>query len=118
MNTNTLESFRIIRDGDTPLRFRGRLIGSAREVADVNNVVYEVELYRTASGKFVVRAYFDSAYLKHAKHNAERFDTVAEAITWLRDPNTGKLGVAAQDALTDAAKHDEDVLTAYGEDVP
>jgi len=118
MNTNNLESSRIIRDGDTPLRFRGRLIGSAREVAEVNDVVHEVQLYRTAAGKFVVRGYFDALYLKHAEHKAERFDTAAEAIKWLRDPETGKLGEAAQDALSDAARHDEDVMAAYGEEVP
>ena len=118
MNTDTLESFRIIRDGDTPLRFRGHLIGSAKETSDVNSVVHEVELYRTASGKFIAFVYFDAVFLKRAERKAERFDTAAEVIAWLRDPESGQLPSVMQDALSRAARHDEEVMAAYGEEVP
>lgn len=117
MNTNTLESFRIFRDGDTPLRFRGCLIGAAKKTTSDNSVVHTIKLYRTASGKFIARVYFDAAYLEYPQCKAECFDKAAEAIAWLRCPDSGKLSSVAQDALTEATQHDEDVLAAYGEDV-
>lgn len=118
MHTNNLESFRIIRDGDAPLSFRGCLIGSAKETSEVNSVVQEVELYRTASGKFIAFVYFDAVFRKRPDRKAERFDTAAEVIAWLRDPESGQLSSIMQDALSGAARQDAEIMAAYGEEVP
>ncbi len=116
MQTETAESFSIIRDGEAPLRFSGRIIGSAEETSDNNGLVRVVEIYRTTSGKFVARRFVDANFLERPERSAEAFDKASALITSLRDTE-GTIDSVAQDSIDRAAKHDESIRAAYGVDV-
>lgn len=99
-----MEDFSIERAGIANLDFTGELIGQGGTPSP------RIKIYHTKAGKYVGEM---SANLKMAQ--AQHFDTPALVISWFR--NLGGITAEVEDAIEDAAKHDEAFRTAWNEHV-
>jgi EXLDI family protein len=117
-NTN----YKIRRDGERALAFSGRIIGQADD-KDHNSTRWEaVTIYRTASGRIVVEVEDRTQWQGESDHvRADSFATASGAIGYLRhadgDYYDADLSPAAQEAIEDAAKNDEEFATAFTENI-
>jgi len=101
-----MEDYSIERAGIPNLDFTGELIGQS------TGPTPRVKIYRTKGLKFVGEW---NANLKMAQ--AQSFDKPLELIFWFKRLNAGSLTADAQDAIEDAAKHDDAFKAAWNEHV-
>jgi hypothetical protein len=99
-----MEDYSIERAGIANLDFTGELIGQS------TGPVPRIKIYRTKANKYVGET---GANQKMAQ--AEPFDNPAVLINWFKS-TTGITG-EIQDAIEDAAKHDEAFKAAWNEHV-
>jgi EXLDI family protein len=117
-NTN----YKIRRDGERALAFTGRIIGSA-DNKDHNSTRWTtVTIYRTESGRVVVEVEDRTQWQGESDHvRADSFATASGAIGYLRhadeDNYDADLSSAAQEAIEDAAKNDEEFSSAFTETI-
>ena len=121
-NTN----YKIRRDGERALAFSGRIIGQA-DNKDHNSTRWTtVTIYRTASGRVVAKVEDRTQWQGESDHvRADSFAKANEAIRYLRFANDwyecdgydGILPEAAQEAIEDAAKNDEEFASAFTETI-
>jgi EXLDI family protein len=117
-NTN----YKIRRDGERALAFTGRIIGSA-DNKDHNSTRWTtVTIYRTESGRVVVEVEDRTQWQGESDHvRADSFATASGAIGYLRhadeDNYDADLSSAAQEAIEDAAKNDEEFSSAFTENI-
>ena len=115
-------SYKIRRDGERALAFSGRIIGQA-DNKDHNSTRWTtVTIYRTASGRIVAKVHDRTQWQGESDHvRADSFKTVSEAIGYLRhadeDNYDANLSSAAQEAIEDAAKNDEEFSSAFTETI-
>lgn len=99
-----MENINIERTGIPNLDFVGELIGQS------GGPNPQIKIYRTQGQKYIGQT---DAGQKFSK--AEHFDKPANMIIWFR--STCGLGSVVEDAIEDAAKHDEAFKTAWNEHV-
>jgi hypothetical protein len=99
-----MEDFSIERAGISNLDFTGELIGQSAGPTP------RIKIYHTKVGKFVGEM---NANLKMAQ--AQHFDNPAGLINWFK--NTAGITGEIQDAIEDAAKHDDAFKAAWNEHV-
>jgi hypothetical protein len=113
-----LVAYYIKQEGNLPLRFKGKIIGSAKkEDRNANDSYHRVTIYYTAAGKFVVEEVFDANHLDRPSRHAAAFAEAKDVVAWLRNTEDKQLSDVAVRALGDAAMNDEQVEAAFGEDV-
>ena len=117
-NTN----YKIRRDGERALAFAGRIIGSADDKSHNSTRWEAVTIYRTASGRIVVEVEDRTQWQGESDHvRADSFATATGAISYLRhadeDNYDANLSSAAQEAIEDAAKNDEEFASAFTENI-
>ena len=115
-------SFKIRRDGERALAFSGRIIGSADDKDHNSTRWTTVTIYRTASGRIVVEVEDRTQWQGESDHvRADSFSTATGAIGYLRhadeDNYDADLSSAAQEAIEDAAKNDEEFASAFTETI-
>ena len=99
-----MEEFSIERAGVANLDFTGELIGQS------TGPTPRIKIYRTKGGKYVGET---SANLKMAQ--AQHFDAPTIMINWFK--STAGITAEIQDAIEDAAKHDDGFKAAWNEHV-
>ena len=115
--TESLERYSLRRTGDIPLRFSGRITGTAKvENAERNNSYQRTTIYMTRAGKYVAEVVFDADHLDVAERKAAVFDDAGSVVNWLRHDDHS-LGATANTALRRTAAADPGMAAAYGEDV-
>jgi len=100
-----MEDFSIERAGVANLDFTGELIGQS------TGPTPRIKIYRTKVGKYVGET---NANLKMAQ--AQHFDNPVVMINWFRTV-AGSITGEIQDAIEDAAKHDDGFKAAWNEHV-
>ena len=114
--------YKIRRDGERALAFSGRIIGQADD-KNHNSTRWEaVTIYRTASGRVVVEVEDRTQWQGESDHvRADSFATASGAISYLRNSGDydieGYLSPAAQEAIEDAVKNDEEFASAFTETI-
>ena len=78
--------------------------------------IWEIRVYRTKRGRYVVENVWDSNGLPEIERRADSFDDGKDVVLWLRDED-GKISRTASRALAAAAATDPGIDAAYGEDV-
>jgi len=101
-----MEDYSIERAGIANLDFTGELIGQSGGPSP------KIRIYRTEALKFVGEWRAD---LKMAQ--AQHFDKPIDLINWFKILNGGGVNPDVQDAIEDAAKHDEAFKAAWNEHV-
>lgn len=96
-----MQDYSIERAGIPNLVFTGELIGQSAGPDP------RIKIYRTNGNKFVAR---QDAQLKLSR--AEHFDTAQLLINWFKDVY-GKIALDAEDAVEDAANHDDAFKAAW-----
>ena len=114
--------YKIRRDGERALAFSGRIIGSADDKDHNSTRWTTVTIYRTASGRVVVKVEYRTQWQGESDHvRADSFGTATGAISYLRhadgDNYDADLSASAQEAIEDAAKNDEEFATAFTETI-
>lgn len=99
-----MEDFSIERAGVANLDFTGELIGQSAGPTP------RIKIYRTKAGKYIGET---NANLKMAQ--ARHFDTPILMINWFR--NTSGITAEIEDAIEEAAKHDDGFKAAWNEHV-
>ena len=99
-----MEDYSIERAGIANLDFTGELIGQS------GGPIPRIKIYRTKANKFVGEM---NANQKMAQ--AQHFDNPVVLINWFR--NLGGITAEIQDAIEDAAKHDEVFKATWNEHV-
>lgn len=116
------ESFRIPRDGDVDLAFSGELIGFGTSEEPGRDRWFEVRVYRTEGGTYVVAGTGVSLLPSERDRNwAYVCETAQDAVDALyrEDPNTGVrfLTNTARDALDEASLVDSSFRGAMTEEI-
>jgi hypothetical protein len=101
-----MQDYSIERAGIANLDFTGELIGQS------GGANPRVKIYRTTALKFIGE---NRADLKMAQ--AQHFDKPVDLINWLKYANGGVVTAEVQDAIEDAAKHDDAFKSAWNEHV-
>jgi len=114
--SNTIESWVVRRNDDAPLRFKGLLLGQCEEESHNNGQYARTTVYRSVSGKYIAEHVLDDNSLERPIRSAAAFSDPTEMVAWLRDSD-GRLCRTKIDALSAAAKQDDKVDGAFGEDV-
>jgi len=110
--------YSVRRKSDAPIRFQGRIIGSAEKNEPNNNDYYErVTIYRSKGGKYIAEKIFDANHLDRPERNAASFADAKSVVDWLRHPETHELRKLAIQALSAAASVDDGMDAAFGEDI-
>jgi EXLDI family protein len=114
--------YKIRRDGERALAFSGRIIGSADDKDHNSTRWTNVTIYRTASGRVVVEVEDRTQWQGESDHvRADSFGTATGAISYLRhadgDYYDADLSPAAQEAIEDASKNDEEFASAFTENI-
>ena len=118
--------YKIRRDGERALAFTGRIIGQADDKSHNSTRWQAVTIYRTASGRIVAKVEDRTQWQGESDHvRADSFATANEAIRYLRFANDwyendgydGILPEAAQEAIEDAGKNDEEFSSAFTETI-
>lgn len=115
-SSDEYETWVVRRSGDTPLRFRGLILGEATEQKRDNDYYCRTTLYRTIRGKYVGERVFDIISIDRPERRAEQFSEAPALIAWLREDD-GKMSAVTLQALSVAAEADEEIGRAFGEDV-
>jgi hypothetical protein len=76
-----------------------------------------VTIYYTAGGKFVVAEVYDANHLDRPSRDAAAFVEAKELVAWLRSSEDGKLSEVALLALGNAAAIDDQIASAFVENV-
>jgi hypothetical protein len=114
----SLEAYCAPREGNPPLRFTGKIIGTAvDENPNANDSYHRVTIFTTARKKFVVVQVFDWSWRERPRRDAAAFAEAKDVVDWLRSEEDGKLSEVAQRALGEAAAVDDRLAAAFGEDV-
>jgi hypothetical protein len=100
-----MQDFSIERAAVANLDFTGELIGQSAGPTP------RIKIYRTKAGKYVGET---NANLKMAQ--AQHFDTPTTMIIWFRN-GLGGITAEIQDAIEEAAKHDDGFKAAWNEHV-
>lgn len=108
--------YRIPRDGDLDLSFRGTLLGEGSRGTGGDHPRdwtrwTTVRIYRTEGGSIVTAVEQGRDDGRH-RARAAIHDTATEAIDWLREDAGGSLGRASRDALSVARDRGEDFAAA------
>jgi EXLDI family protein len=114
--------YKIRRDGERALAFSGRIIGQADDKNHNSTRWTTVTIYRTASGRVVAKVEYRTQWQGESDHvRADSFATAAGAIGYLRNSGDydieGYLSPAAQEAIEDASKNDEEFASAFTETI-
>jgi EXLDI family protein len=114
--------YKIRRDGERALAFTGRIIGQADDKNHNSTRWTNVTLYRTASGRVVVKVEDRTQWQGESDHvRADSFATASGAISYLRNSGDydieGYLSPEAQEAIEDAVKNDEEFASAFTETI-
>ena len=117
-NTN----YKIRRDGERALAFSGRIIGEGSDWTHNSTRWTTVTIYRTESGRVVTNVHDRTQGQGESDHvRADSFATASGAISYLRhadgDYYDADLSSAAQEAIEDAAKNDEEFASAFTENI-
>ena len=116
--TDVDSEYSVRRNSDAPIRFRGRIIGSAEKKEPNNNDYYErVTIYRSKGGKYIAEKIFDANHLDRPERNAASFSDAKSVVDWLRPPETHVLTKLAIPALSAAASVDDGMDATFGEDI-
>ena len=111
----------IYRAGGLPLEFDGRVLGFATSDDGVKERWFEVAIYATVTGKYVVHgAGMSEVDGEEDRHWAEVCETPAEVVAALQRTNENGvkyLPRTSQDALRAAVESDADFAAAYLERV-
>lgn len=117
-----IENFRIPRDGDVDLAFSGELIGFGTSEEPGRDRWFEVRIYRTEAGKYVI-AGTGVSLLPHERDRNWAYvhgnaQAVVEAL-YREDPDTGVrfLTNTARDALEEASIVDPSFIGAMTEEI-
>src|ERR1700690_3532613 len=98
-----MEDYSIERAGIANLDFTGELIGQS------TGPTPRIKIYRTKAGKYVGET---GANQKIAQ--AQHFDNPVVLINWFKN-TTGSITGEIEDAIEDAAKHDDGFKAAWNE---
>lgn len=115
-----MEEFTIPRKGKLPLKFTGEVLSYASSYVDGKPRWFEVEIYRTESGKYVVHGSGLSDVSGETDwHWAEVCETPGEVITALeRDGDQGRyLPTTSMEALEEAADVDPNLRAVFGVEI-
>lgn len=108
----------IPRDGFPPLAFTGELLASGTDRHHDSTRWTIIDLYLTEGGRYVACESWHSRWVgERDTRRAASFSCPREAIEWLGG-KTGRLGLAAQAAVEEAASCDEAFAAAWIEKVP
>lgn len=122
MSENKNIGYKIRRTGERALAFSGRIIGKADNQGLNSTRWTTVTLYRTASGRVVVKEHYDSSWQGSSDHvRADSFSTAAGAIRYLRhsdgDNYDADLSRVAQEAIEAAGENDAEFASAFTETI-
>ena len=122
MSEHKNTSYKIRRDGERALAFSGRIIGQGSDWTHNSTRWTTVTIYRTESGRVVAKVHDRTQWQGESDHvRADSFATASGAIGYLRhadgDNYDADLSSAAQEAIEDAAKNDEEFATAFTETI-
>lgn len=111
-----MEEFTLERDGQPPLSFQGSRLGHASSRAPGKSRWFEVGIYRTASGRYVVHGLGASEVPGETTRGwAQVVDAGADVVSALYRHGTDGpyLTRTSKDALADAAAVDGGIAGAY-----
>lgn len=110
------KDYRVRRDGDVALVFKGVLLGEAETGG--SGVSFISSIYRTPKGTWIAarKVYFNN-WEGRDSDKAEKFTDPHKMVAWFRHYEDGKLPPDAQCALNKAAKCDERLGLALEERV-
>ena len=97
-----MQDYIIERAGIANLDFTGELIGQSA------GPIPRVKIYRTKDLKYIGEMGGNQKLVQ-----AQNFDKPADVITWFKSLNYGSVSPEVQDAIEDAAKHDEAFNTIW-----
>jgi len=100
--TKRMQDYIIERAGIANLDFTGELIGQSA------GPIPRVKIYRTKDLKYIGEMGGNQKLVQ-----AQNFDKPADVITWFKSLNYGSVSPEVQDAIEDAAKHDEAFNTIW-----
>lgn len=115
-----MEEHIVLRDGDKPLKFTGEIVGFASSWAGRPRW-FEVEIYRTDSGKFVVHGAGMSDIENEADWHwaviCSSGEEVVEALYRTNKEGMRYLPRTSQDALAEASERVPQIADAYVQEV-
>jgi hypothetical protein len=119
----SLKEYKLVRQGDRPLAFRGEIIGTG-EIGNERSGV-TIRIYRTEAKHYIAeierRNIRGNSYQQYdvespPYRNASHGATPAEIIDWLKEGERS-LGKASQDAIEKACENDSEFAASWVERV-
>lgn len=112
-----MQTYTLKRDGDRSLVFDGELLGSGSSKRDDHSRWFEVRIYRTVGGNYIVagvgRSTVEGEIDRYWADTCTTGHEVVRALTRVDDDDVEYITRTARDALNEAAEADAGVRDAF-----